>query len=286
MFYIGGFLVIELGKFQKLQVIRKAEFGVYLNTIDRKSEADILLPIKQVPEGIGKGDEIEVFIYKDSEDRLIATTKKPKLVVGEIGMLRVVETTRIGAFMDWGLDKDLLLPFKEQIGKVEKGKEYLVGVYVDKSDRLCATMKVNRILSSDSPYKVDDKVKGIVYRINKEMGVFVAVDNKYDAMIPKNEIYWTYRIGDKIEARVTKVREDGKLALSLREKGQIQTDEDVIRVLTKMIKNGGVLMLNDDSSPEEIKEQLNMSKSAYKKVIGRLLKERKIEIIKNGVRLL
>ncbi|SCG84268.1 hypothetical protein DW1_2708 [Proteiniborus sp. DW1] len=278
--------MIELGKFQKLQVVRKAEFGIYLNTKERKSESDILLPIKQVPEGIDKGDEIEVFVYKDSEDRLIATTKKPRLVVGEIGMLRVVETTRIGAFLDWGLDKDLLLPFKEQIGKVEKGKEYLVGLYVDKSNRLCATMKVNRILSSDSPYKVDDKVKGIVYRINKEMGVFVAVDSKYDAMIPKHEIYWTYRIGDKIEARVTKVREDGKLALSLREKGQKQTDEDVIRVLTKMIKNGGVLMLNDDSSPEEIKEQLNMSKGAYKKVIGRLLKERKIEIIKNGVKLL
>ncbi len=278
--------MIELGKFQKLQVIRNAEFGLYLNSKEHKSETDILLPIKQVPEGISIGDEIEVFIYKDSEDRIIATTKKPKLVVGEVGVLKVVETTRIGAFLDWGLDKDLLLPFKEQIGKVERGREYLVGLYVDRSDRLCATMKVNRILSSDSPYKVDDKIQGIIYRINKDMGVFVAVDNKYDAMIPKHELYWTYRIGDKIEARVTKVREDGKLALSLREKGQVQTDEDVIRVLTKIIKNGGVLMLNDDSSPEEIKEQLNMSKSAYKKVIGRLLKERKIEIIKNGVKLL
>lgn len=278
--------MIELGKVQKLQVIREAEFGVYLNTKDSKAEADILLPIKQVPEGINKGDEIEVFVYKDSEDRLIATTNRPKLVLGEVGVLRVAETTRIGAFLDWGLEKDLLLPFKEQIGKVERGKEYLVGLYVDKSNRLCATMKVHRILSSDSPYKVDDKINGIIYRINKDMGAFVAVDNKYDAMIPKHELYWTYRIGDKIEARVTKVREDGKLALSLREKGQIQTDEDVIRVLTKMIKNGGVLMLNDDSSPEEIKEQLNMSKSAYKKVIGRLLKDKKIEIIKNGVRLL
>lgn len=278
--------MIELGKVQKLQVIREAEFGVYLNAKDSKAEADILLPIKQVPEGINKGDEIEVFVYKDSEDRLIATTNRPKLVLGEVGVLRVAETTRIGAFLDWGLEKDLLLPFKEQIGKVERGKEYLVGLYVDKSNRLCATMKVHRILSSDSPYKVDDKINGIIYRINKDMGAFVAVDNKYDAMIPKHELYWTYRIGDKIEARVTKVREDGKLALSLREKGQIQTDEDVIRVLTKMIKNGGVLMLNDDSSPEEIKEQLNMSKSAYKKVIGRLLKDKKIEIIKNGVRLL
>lgn len=278
--------MIELGKVQKLQIIRETDFGVYLNTEDCKAEVDVLLPIKQVPEGIKKGDEIEVFIYKDSEDRLIATTKMPKLVVGEVGVLRVVETTRIGAFLDWGLEKDLLLPFKEQIGKAEKGREYLVGLYVDKSNRLCATMKVNKILSSDSPYKVDDKIHGIIYRINKDMGAFVAVDNKYDAMIPKHELYWTYRIGDKIEARVTKVRDDGKLALSLREKGQIQTDEDIIHVLTKMIKNGGVLMLNDDSSPEEIKEQLNMSKGAYKKVIGRLLKERKIEIIKNGVRLL
>lgn len=278
--------MIELGKVQKLQIIRKADFGVYLNKKDGKGNDDVLLPIKQVPEGVDIGDEIEVFVYRDSEDRLIATTKRPKLVLGEVGVLRVAETTRIGAFLDWGLEKDLLLPFKEQIGKVERGKEYLVGLYVDKSSRLCATMKVHRILRSDSPYKVDDKISGIIYRINKDMGAFVAVDNKYDAMIPKHELYWTYRIGDKIEARVTKVREDGKLALSLREKGQIQTDEDVIRVLTKMIKNGGVLMLNDDSSPEEIKEQLNMSKSAYKKVIGRLLKDKKIEIIKNGVKLL
>ncbi|MFA5525003.1 MAG: S1-like domain-containing RNA-binding protein [Tissierellales bacterium] len=278
--------MIELGKVQKLEIIRKAEFGVYLNEKDNKSDSDILLPIKQVPEGVDIGDELEVFIYKDSEDRLIATTNRPKLVLDEVEVLRVAETTKIGAFLDWGLEKDLLLPFKEQIGKVERGKEYLVGLYVDKSNRLCATMKVNRILSSDSPYKVDDRIKGIIYRINKDMGVFVAVDNKYDAMIPKHELYWTYRIGDKIEGRVTKVRDDGKLALSLREKGQIQTDEDVIRVLTKMIKNGGVLMLNDDSSPEEIKEELNMSKGAYKKVIGRLLKDKKIEIIKNGVKLL
>lgn len=277
--------MIELGKIQKLEVIRKTEFGLYLNTKERKDD-DILLPIKQVPEGIKIGDEIEVFVYRDSKDRIIATTKKPKLVVGEIGVLRVVETTRIGAFLDWGLEKDLLLPFKEQKGKVERGREYLVGLYVDKSNRLCATMKTNRILSSHSPYKVDDRVQGIIYRINKDMGAFVAVDNKYDAMIPKKELYWTYRIGDKIEARVTKVREDGKLALSLREKGQIQTDEDVIHVLTKMIKNGGVLILNDNSSPEEIKNQLNMSKSAYKKVIGRLLKDKKIEVTKNGVKLL
>lgn len=278
--------MIELGKIQELEVVRKVEFGLYLNSKDQKDDADILLPIRQVPEGIKIGDEIEVFVYKDSEDRLIATTKKPKLVVGEVGVLKVVETTKIGAFLEWGLDKDLLLPFKEQIGKVERGREYLVGLYVDKSNRLCATMKTNRILSSNSPYKVDDKVHGIIYRINKDMGAFVAVDNKYDAMIPKKELYWTYRIGDKIEARVTKVRDDGKLALSLREKGQIQTDEDVINVLTKMIKNGGVLMLNDNSSPDEIKNQLNMSKGAYKKVIGRLLKDKKIEIIEKGIKLL
>lgn len=278
--------MIELGKIQKLQVTREVDFGVYLNEKDSKSEPDILLPKKQVPEGIKKGDEIEVFVYKDSEDRIIATTKRPKLVVGEIGMLKVVETTKIGAFLDWGLEKDLLLPFREQIGKVEKGREYLVGVYVDKSNRLCATMKVNKVLSSNSPYKVDDKISGIVYRINKEMGAFVAVDRKYDAMIPKHELYWTYRIGDKIKARVVRVREDGKLVLSLREKGQKQTDEDIIRVLTQIIKNGGVLMLNDDSSPEEIRQQLKMSKSTYKKVIGVLLKEKKIELIDGGVRLI
>jgi len=278
--------MIELGKIQKLQVVRKVDFGVYLNEKGNKSEPDILLPMKQVPEGVKKGDEIEVFIYKDSEDRIIATTKRPKLVVGEIGMLKVVENTKIGAFLDWGLEKDLLLPFSEQIGKVEKGKEYLVGVYVDKSNRLCATMKVSKVLSSNSPYEADDKISGIIYRINKEMGAFVAVDRKYDAMIPKHELYWTYRIGDRIKARVVRVREDGKLVLSLKEKGQKQTDEDVIRVLTQIIKNGGVLMLDDDSSPEEIRQQLKMSKSTYKKVLGVLLKKKKIELIKGGVRLI
>lgn len=278
--------MIELGKVQNLKVIRRTNFGLYLNSKDDNVGDDILLPIKQAPKDIEIGDEIEVFVYRDSEDRLVATTNRPKIVVGEVGMLRVVEVTKFGAFLDWGLEKDLFLPFREQIGKVEKNKEYLVGVYVDKSNRLSATMKVSKILSNNSPYKVDDKVQGIVYRVNKEMGVFVAVDNKYDAMIPKKEIYWTYRIGDKIEARVTRVREDGKLNLSLREKGQIQTDEDVIKVLTKLIKNGGVLMLDDNSPADEIRRQLNMSKSAYKKVIGRLLKEKKIILIKNGIKLL
>ncbi|TAH63370.1 MAG: S1 RNA-binding domain-containing protein, partial [Gottschalkiaceae bacterium] len=261
--------MIELGKIQELEVVRKTEIGIYLNSKSDKIGPDILLPIKQVPQDVQTGDEIEVFIYRDSEDRLIATTKKPKIVLGELGVLKVVETTRIGAFLDWGLEKDLFLPFKEQIGKVEKGREYLVGLYVDKSDRLCATMKTNKILTSKSPYKVNDKVQGIIYRINKDMGAFVAVDNKYDSMIPKHEVYSSHRIGDKIEARVTKVREDGKLDLSIREKANVQTDEDVIQILTKMIKNGGILNLNDDSSPEEIKKQLNMSKGAFKRAVGR-----------------
>lgn len=277
--------MIELGKIQELEVVRKTEIGIYLNSKSDKIGPDILLPIKQVPQDVQTGDEIEVFIYRDSEDRLIATTKKPKIVLGELGVLKVVETTRIGAFLDWGLEKDLFLPFKEQIGKVEKGREYLVGLYVDKSDRLCATMKTNKILTSKSPYKVNDKVQGIIYRINKDMGAFVAVDNKYDSMIPKHEVYSSHRIGDKIEARVTKVREDGKLDLSIREKANVQTDEDVIQILTKMIKNGGILNLNDDSSPEEIKKQLNMSKGAFKRAVGRLLKEKKIQITEKGIKL-
>lgn len=277
--------MIELGKIQELEVVRKTEIGMYLNSKSDKIGPDILLPIKQVPQDVQTGDEIEVFIYRDSEDRLIATTKKPKIVLGELGVLKVVETNRIGAFLDWGLEKDLFLPFKEQIGKVEKGREYLVGLYVDKSDRLCATMKTNKILTSKSPYKVNDKVQGIIYRINKDMGAFVAVDNKYDSMIPKHEVYSSHRIGDKIEARVTKVREDGKLDLSIREKANVQTDEDVIQILTKMIKNGGILNLNDDSSPEEIKKQLNMSKGAFKRAVGRLLKEKKIQIIEKGIKL-
>jgi predicted RNA-binding protein (virulence factor B family) len=277
--------MIELGEIQTLKVMSLAPVGVYLNVPNNKRQDNILLPRKQVPENIKIDDDIEVFVYRDSEDRLIATINKPKLTLYEVEMLKVISLTKIGAFLDWGLERDLLLPFKEQIGQVKEGNEYLVGLYVDKTDRLCATMDVYKLLDNNSPYKEHDTVNGTVYSIKDDMGIFVAIDNKYHGLIPKNEIFNSYNIGDSIEGRVTKVREDGKLYISTRAKAYIQMDKDVELILEKLTSNNGKLNLNDKSKPDDIKKQLNISKNGFKRAVGRLLKMDKIEITKEGIRL-
>ncbi len=189
--------MIELGKKQKLTVVKSVDFGVYLGE-DMQADAKnrVLLPSRQVPEGTKEGDSIEAFIYKDSQDRLIATTKEPKLQVGQTAVLKVSQVTRIGAFLDWGLEKDLLLPYHEQTLKVREGEDVLVALYIDKSSRLCATMKVYHYLSTRTPYVVGDMVKGRVYEISDRFGVFVAVDDKYSALIPAREAKGKYRPGN------------------------------------------------------------------------------------------
>lgn len=278
--------MIELGKMQKLEVKRSTSVGIFLNTKDsERDDKDVLLPKKEVPESTKVGDEIEVFIYKDSQDRLISTTKIPKVALGQIALLQVVDITKIGAFLDWGLEKDLFLPFKEQSVKLEKGREYLIGLYVDKSNRLCGTMKIRAFLRNDSPYKENDWVKGTIYSINDEFGAFVAVDNKYEGLIPKKELIGVYVEGEVVDVRVAGVKGDGKLDLSLRDKSYMEIGGDAEKVLNKTIKNGGTLLLNDYSSPKEIRKELNMSKSAFKKAVGRLLKEGKIEFVENGIKI-
>ena len=275
--------MIELGKKQKLQIVRRTQHGAYLNSIRDKSSDDILLPKSQVPQEAEIGDEIEVFVYKDSEDRMISTVNTPKLTVGELAVLQVVETTRIGAFLDWGLEKDLLLPFKEQVGKIVKGGTYLVGLYIDNSERLCATMNIYNMLSYDSPYKENDRVHGTVYNINIEFGAFVAVDNKYQGLIPNKEMYGNIDISDNIEVRIKKVRPDGKLELSVRNEAYTEIEGDAQKIMDRLKLNGGSLMLNDNSSPELIKAELSMSKGAFKRAVGRLLKEGAIKITDKGI---
>jgi uncharacterized protein len=275
--------MIELGKIQKLKVIRKTSIGVYLNTKDAREEEGILLPMNQVPQDIELGDEIEVFVYRDSEDRMIATMKKPDITIGELAPLRVVDTSRIGAFLDWGLERDLFLPFKEQIYRVEEDGTYLVGLYLDKSSRLCATMDIYKFLSQESPYKENDRVSGTIYKIKEEFGAFVAVNNKYDGLIPNKELYGDYKCGDVVEVRIKKVREDGKLELSLRKEAYNEINDDADKIMDRLILKGGKLRLNDDSQPADIKSELNMSKSAFKRAIGRLFKERKIIITEEGI---
>ena len=268
---------MQLGEYQKLVVIKKVEFGVYLAE-RMEDETRVLLPEKQVPEGTKIGDELRVFLYKDSKDRLIATTNTPKLTLGGLAVLTVKEVGKIGAFLDWGLEKDLLLPYHEQTTRIFEGQECLVAVYVDKSSRLCATMKVYPYLSKETPYKEGDRVKGRVYQLSDNFGVFVAVDNKYSALIPAREAKGKYRPGTVLDLRVTKVKEDGKMDVSDREEAYIQINEDAESVFSIIEEFAGVLPFDDKASPEVIKREFGLSKNAFKRAVGHLLKEGKIEI--------
>ena len=271
--------MIELGKKQTLTVVKTVDFGIYLAE-DKNADAEnrVLLPKKQVPEGTKTGDTLEAFIYKDSQDRLIATTREPKLQVGQTALLKVLQVTKIGAFLDWGLEKDLLLPYHEQTLRVREGEEYLVALYVDKSNRLCATMKVYHYLSTRTPYVVGDTVKGRVYEISERFGVFVAVDDKYSALIPAREAAGKYRPGQILELRVTEVKEDGKMNVTDRQKAYLQLNEDAEMVLGVIHEFAGVLPFDDKASPEVIKREFGLSKNAFKRAVGHLLKEGKIEI--------
>lgn len=275
--------MIELGKMQTLEVISITEMGAYLNSIDEKNEDTVLLPQNQIPQGINIGDAIDVFVYKDSNDQVACTLKRPELTIGELAVLKVVEITKIGAFLDWGLEKDLFLPFKEQVCEVKQDGEYLVSLNVDNSSRLCATMKVYDLLSCESPYKEKDRVHGIVYNISEEWGYFVAVDNKYHGLIYHKEVYGNLAIGDRIDARIKKVKQDGKLELSLREVSYKEIEGDARIILDGLTLNKGMLPFNDHSSPEQIKDAFNMSKGAFKRAVGRLLKEGAITITKEGL---
>lgn len=275
--------MIELGKKQILTIVKKVEFGVYLADDKQGTEEKVLLPVKQVPEDAQLGDGLTVFVYRDSKDRLIATTKTPVLEVGQFALLTVKQVGKFGAFLDWGLEKDLLLPFKEQTAPVQAGDQCLVALYIDKSNRLCGTMKVYHYLKTDSPYKKDDKVQGIVYEISRNFGTFVAVDDCYSALIPKTEPAGDIRVGDRISARVTEVKEDGKLSLSVREKAYIQMNSDAEKLLELIDKAGGELPFSDKADPELIREKTGMSKNEFKRAVGNLYKQRLIVIEKDRI---
>lgn len=277
--------MFQLGRKQELVVVKTVDFGVYLGE-DQNAGMDerVLLPKKQVPENCNIGDKIEVFLYKDSKDRLIATVNIPKLMVGEVGFLKVSQVTKIGAFLDWGLEKDILLPYKEQTRKVREGEEVLAALYIDKSSRLAATMNVYEYLRKDSEYKKDDIVTGMIYQTSDNFGVFVAVDNIYSALISKKEVVGELRIGDTVQARVTGVKPDGKLDLSVREKAYLQIEKDAVKILQIIDSFDGVLPFTDRANPEVIKRETQMSKNEFKRAIGNLLKNGKIEIKENCIR--
>lgn len=276
--------MIRLGEKQDLVIVKKVDFGVYLAVSFEDAAEHVLLPLKQVPADKKVGDRMEVFVYRDSDDRMIATVREPKLKLGEVAELTVAQTGKYGAFLDWGLEKDLLLPFREQRGKVRQGDQVLVMLYLDKSSRLCATMNVYKALRTDSPYKAEDRVRGRVYEFSDNFGAFVAVDNLYSALIPQKELYGSIEPGMDIEARVLRVKEDGKLDLSVRKKAYLQMDQDAEKVLALLDSYEGALPFNDKAAPEVIRHETGMSKNEFKRAVGRLLKQGKVEIGERTIR--
>ena len=270
-----------LGKTQTLIVDHFADAGAYLK--ESTGRDTVLLPARQVPEGTQAGDLLMVFLYKDSEDRPIATTARPALELGQMALLKVKALSSIGAFLDWGLSKDLFLPFKETAGELKTGQEVLVTLYLDKSERLAASMRIDKLLQSDPPYEKDDKVSGRVYAVNPEIGAFVAVDDKYFGLIPKQELYETLKIGDTVEARVIRKRLDGKLNLSPRRKAYAQLDPDGKTILEHLEAAGGILGVGDTSDAALIKTELSMSKNAFKRAAGHLLKAGKIRVFEDHI---
>lgn len=271
--------MIELGKKQALMVIKKTDFGAYLGTEEDK----VLLPAKFVDDDVEVGDSITVFVYRDSQDRLIATTLEPYITLGQVRSLKVKQVTKIGAFLDWGLEKDLFLPFKEQTSKVREGKSYPVALYIDKSSRLCATTRLYPYLETTDRYKTGDMVKGTAYEHIDKFGMFVAIDNMYQALIPKKALYGHINIGDEITASVSRVLPDGKLELALRAPSYIQINDDAEIIKQALAENNGKLPYNDKTDPEIIKEQFEMSKAAFKRACGHLLKEGFIIITDSGI---
>ena len=291
--------MFNIGTVQTLEVARITPIGAYLavpgntlskNNADRAAD-EVLLPNNEFktgenPRRLNRGDSLDAFVYLDSEDRPIATLRTPGLTLGGLAVLKCKDVNGVGAFLDWGLLKDLFLPYREQTAKVKPGDEVLVTLYQDKSNRLAASMKVYKLLRSDSPYQKGDNVNGFVYELSRDFGAFVAVDDMYTALIPKKELMRDLKIGERLSFRVSKVHEDGKLELSMREPGYLQifSDCDIILNELRNAKNG-FLPYHDKSESLVIKAKFNMSKNSFKRAIGHLYKEGKITIADNGITL-
>jgi predicted RNA-binding protein (virulence factor B family) len=275
--------MLEIGKYNELTVVKEVPFGIYLET----DKGEILMPLKYVPPGTKPGDKLTCFIYKDSEDRLIATTQKPKGVVGEFVCLTVKDVGEAGAFMDWGLLKDLLVPYKEQHKKMEVGKKYIVRICLDtQTDRIIGVAKLSSFLSKDiSDLKEGQKVNLLIYEFT-DLGIMAIINEKYRGMLYKNEVFKKLEIGDRVEGYIKKLRdEDNKIDLSLQKQGYGEVEESKDIVIEKLMQNNGELQFSDNSSPEEIKDFFQISKKTFKKIIGSLYKDGKIELTKTGIKL-
>ncbi len=276
---------IKPGQYNTLRVVKKVDFGIYL---DGGEMGEILMPAKWVPDGTAPDDLLEVFIYFDSEDRPIATTLKPKAVVGEFTFLEVMDVTNIGAFLDWGLDKDVLVPFKEQKAKMEQGKKYLVYLYLDpRTKRIVASARIEKYLDVEPADYVQGQEVNLIIWIRSEMGYKAIVDQKHLGLLYKNEIFSEIHTGEKLKGYISQVRPDGKIDLSLQKQGfENQVDELSERILRLLKEEEGFLPVMDKTPPEQIYQMFNMSKKNFKKALGNLMKRKIISIGENGISLL
>jgi len=274
----------EVGEYNKLEIARKVEHGMYLLG---EGENDILLPNQYVPETANVGDEIEVFVYRDSEDRIIATTLKPYAIVGEFAFLKVIASTAVGAFLDWGLPKDLLVPFKEQQDKMFTGRSYVVYVFLDEeSDRVVATTRFNRFLNKQtSELSVGQEVELLIQK-QTDLGYQAIVNNSFKGMIFENEIFEAVQIGQKTNGFIKQIRPDGKLDLILQKTGFGNIDPVVEKILDYLKSQGGSMDITDKSPAETIYIKFGVSKRAFKQAIGTLYKKRMIKIEKNQISLI
>ncbi|MCD6063958.1 MAG: binding domain [Flavipsychrobacter sp.] len=273
----------EIGRYNNLKVIKELDFGVYLD--DGKGE-EILLPKRFVPKGIQEGDELEVFLYHDSENRVIATTQRPKAIVGEIAMMEVVDTTNHGAFLDWGLMKDLFVPLSQQELRMQKGQHHLVMLYIDEqTGRIAATARISRFLSNhDLTVKEMDPVDLLVYQ-RTDIGYKVIINSRHLGVLHYNEVFRDLEIGDKETGFVKTIREDNKIDVVLGERGYKKVEGEAEKILRLLKENDGYLPYHDKSDPEDIYDFFGMSKKTFKMTVGALYKQKQIELTKTGIKL-
>lgn len=272
---------IELGKFNRLEVVKQVDFGMYL---DGGDEGEILLPARYVPEGCEVGDWLNVFLYLDNEERLIATTLTPLVQVGQFACLEVAWVNQYGAFLNWGLMKDLFVPFSEQKMKMEVGRKYLVHAHLDEeSYRIVASAKVDRYLSKEQPeYQPGDEVDILIWQ-KTDLGFKAIIENQFAGLLYDSEIFRTLRMGDTLTAFIKQVREDGKIDLVLQKPGLAKVGDFSKTLLQYLKDQGGKSPLNDKSAAEEIYDLFGVSKKTFKKAVGDLYKKRLIELTADGM---
>ena len=272
--------MLEIGKFNKLVVSRSVDFGMYLES----DHGDILIPKKYVPEGTKIGDALDVFVYTDSEDRLIATTLEPYGIVGEFAAMRVKDVTNFGAFLDWGIEKDLLVPNSEQHRKLHVGQMTVVRLCLDeRTERVIGVGKLNPFLSKDFSALQEGQAVNLMVYDHTDLGIMVLIDDQYSGMLYENEVFEPLEIGDKKKGFIKKIRPDGKIDVRLFKEGVAAIDASKDTILKKLKASDGFLPYHDKSDTDAIKEAFQMSKKSFKKAIGGLYKEGKIQILDDGI---